>query len=220
VLLDVCLGQRECHEEWLDRDRALTRRGLRAPALVGSDGAPGLIRAAEGLWPDADRQRGAVHRLRNLLAQLPKDPARRDRVRAAYWAALDEASTVAEARLRGVVADLERPYPSAAACLADDLPGFTIHPRYPERLRRRLRRTNLLERSLEEVRRRTKLIGRFPAEASCLSLCGAVLDVVISGAKGLGLTDLDRQHLAHLHPVTPKSLSMTAPPRRSLLQQS
>ena len=146
VLLDVCLGQRERHEDWLDRGRALTRRGLRAPALVVSDGAPGLIRAAEELWPDADRQRCAVHRLRNILAKLPKDPALRDRVRAADWAALDGAATVAdaEARLRGVVADLERPYPSAAACLADDLPALTIHLRYPERLRRRLRSTNLL----------------------------------------------------------------------------
>jgi len=58
-----------------------------------------------------------------------------------------------------------------------------------------------MERSLEEVRRRSKVIGRFPGETSCLSLCWAVLDVVISGAKGLGLTDLDRQQLAHLHPV-------------------
>ena len=33
----------------------------------------------------------------------------------------------------------------------------------------------MLERSLEEVRRRTKVIGRFPGESSCLSLCWAVL---------------------------------------------
>jgi hypothetical protein len=45
------------------------------------------------------------------------------------------------------------------------------------------------------VRRRVKVIGRFPGETSCLSLCWAVLDLVISGARGLGLTDLDRQLL-------------------------
>jgi hypothetical protein len=39
-----------------------------------------------------------------------------------------------------------------------------------------------LERSLEEVRRRTKVMGRFPGEKSCLSLCWAVLDLVISGS--------------------------------------
>jgi hypothetical protein len=71
-----------------------------------------------------------------------------------------------------------------------------VHLRYLPRLRKRFRSSNLLERSLEEVRRRTKVIGRFPGETSCLSLCWAVLDLVIDAAHGLGLTDLDRQHLA------------------------
>ena len=69
---------------------------------------------------------------------------------------------------------------------------------YLPRLRKRFRSSNLLERSLEEVRRRTKVIGRFPGETSCLSLCWAVLDLVIDAAHGLGLTELDRQHLARL----------------------
>lgn len=200
VLLDVCLGQRERHEDWLDLGRALTRRGLRPPALVVTDGAPGLVRAVDELWPGADRQRCAVHRLRNILAKLPKDQALHERIRKAYWAALDEAEDPrdAENRLRGLVAELERPYPSAAACLADDLPALTVHLRYPGRLRRRLRSTNLLERSLEEVRRRTKVIGRFPGETSCLSLCWAVLDCFITGARGLGLTELERQELSRI----------------------
>jgi transposase-like protein len=41
VLLAVRLGQRESHEDWLDLGRDLVRRGLRAPWLVVSDGAPG-----------------------------------------------------------------------------------------------------------------------------------------------------------------------------------
>jgi transposase-like protein len=91
VLLDVCLGQRERHEDWLDLGRALTRRGLRPPFLVVTDGAPGLVRAVEELRSHADSQRCAVHRLRNILAKLPKDKALLERIRKAYWAALDEA---------------------------------------------------------------------------------------------------------------------------------
>src|SRR5207249_8664207 len=102
----------------------------------------------------------------------------------------------AERRLRALVAELERPYPSAAACLAEDLPALCIHLKYFPRLRKRFRSSNLLERSLEEVRRRTKVIGRFPGETSCLSLCWAVLDVFIAGARGLGLTDLEYQQVA------------------------
>ena len=45
---------------------------------------------------------------------------------------------------------------------------------------------------------RTKVIGRFPGEQSCLSLCWAVLDLVISHSNGITFTDLDRQVLERL----------------------
>jgi putative transposase len=198
VLLDLCLGQRERLEDWLELGRGLTARGLAEPLLVVGDGAPGLVRAITELWPGADRQRCAVHRLRNVLAKLPKQPALHDRVRAAYWAALDEAAgpDQADAGLRALVGELERDYPSAAACLADDLPALTVHLRYPLRLRKRWRSSNLLERSLGEVRRRTKVMGRFPGETSCLSLSWAVMDLVIAGGRGLGLTLDERRQIA------------------------
>ena len=69
---------------------------------------------------------------------------------------------------------------------------------YPLRLKRRLRSTILLERSLEEVRRRTKVIGRFPGETSCLTMAWAVMDLVIAGSRGLGLTLPERHAIAAL----------------------
>jgi transposase-like protein len=200
VLLAVVLGQRERLEDWLELGRDLVRRGLLSPWLVVTDGAPGLVRAVEELWPEADRQRCSVHRLRNILAKLPKREDVHRRVQSAYWAALDNAVSPeeAEANLRGLVAQLERAYPSAAACLADDLPALCTHLRYPLHLRKRLRSTNLLERSLGEVQRRVRAIGRFPGETSCLSLCWAVLDLVIAGARSLGLSDLDHRELERL----------------------
>jgi len=199
-LLAVRLGQRERLEDWLELGRDLVRRGLRAPWLVVTDGAPGLVRAVEELWPEADRQRCTVHRLRNILAKLPKRADLQARVQAAYWAALDEATSPEEAEsgLRRLVGELERDYPSAAACLAEDLPALCVHLRYPLHLRKRLRSTNLLERSLGEVKRRVKVIGRFPGESSCLSLSWAVMDLVIAGARGLGVTGLDRRELERL----------------------
>jgi transposase-like protein len=210
VLLDVCLGQRERTTDWLDLGHGLIRRGLRSPLLVVSDGAPGLIRAIGELWPDADRGRCAVHRLRNILAKLPERPGLHARVRAAYWAALDAATTPSEAEhgLRVLVGELSAEFPSAAACLADDLPALTVHLAYPLRLRKRLRSTNLLERSLEEVRRRTKVIGRFPVETSCLTMAWAVMDLVIAGSRGLGLTLPERHEIAGL--VAARSVPQTA----------
>jgi putative transposase len=199
-LLEVCLGQHERLEDWREMGRGLARRGLASPWLVVTDGAPGLMGAVVELWPDADRQRCTVHRLRNILAKLPKRGDIQERVKAAYWAALDEAISPAEAEssLRKLVGELEREYPSAAACLAEDLPALCVHLRYPIHLRKRLRSTNLLERTLREVQRRVRVIGRFPGESSCLSLSWAVLDLVIAGAHGLGLTELDRRELTKL----------------------
>jgi transposase-like protein len=80
--------------------------------------------------------------------------------------------------------------------LADDLDALCVHLRYPGRHRRRWRSTNLLERSLGEVKRRTKVIGRFPGETSCLTLVWAVLDLYISNASnGIIFTQLERQKL-------------------------
>jgi putative transposase len=58
-----------------------------------------------------------------------------------------------------------------------------VHLRYPLAHRRRWRSTTLLERSLAEVKRRTKVIGRFPGETSCLTLVWAVLDLYLTHAK-------------------------------------
>src|SRR5213076_2870408 len=98
MLLSVMLGMRESHEDWLALGRDLIARGLAAPMLIVADGAPGLIKAVEQCWPASDRQHCAVHRVRNLLAKLPE--RERERVRAAYWEALDEAVSEGDARTR------------------------------------------------------------------------------------------------------------------------
>jgi transposase-like protein len=197
ALVSVRLGAREAKEDWLELGRDLRSRGLAAPRLIVADGAPGLTLAIEELWPRADRQHCAVHRLRNLLAKLPK--SEHDRIRFNYWSALSEATGVKDGKLRlqVLISELEhRGYDAAARCLADDLDALVVHLRYPLRHRERWRSTNLLERSLGEVKRRTKVIGRFPGETSCLTLVWAVLDLFFSHASnGATFTDVDRQHL-------------------------
>jgi putative transposase len=97
--------------------------------------------------------------------------------------------------------------------VADDLDALVVHLRYPTRHRRRWRSTNLLERSLGEVKRRTKVIGRFPGETSCLTLVWAVLDLHISHAtNGIKFTQLERQQLKRMRyeghdPTTPEEVS-------------
>jgi putative transposase len=200
VLLSVTLGMRESFEDWQALGRDLIARGLGAPMLIVADGAPGLIKAIEQCWPASDRQRCCVHRARNLYAKLPE--RERERVKHAYWRALDDAISPSDAkqRLQALVDELDKGgYTAAARCLADDLDALVVHLRYPPRHRRRWRSTNLLERSLGEVKRRTKVMGRFPGEESCLTLVWAVLDLLITHqTNGIHLNQLDRQRLNRL----------------------
>ena len=63
---------------------------------------------------------------------------------------------------------------------------------------------DLLERTFVEVRRRTKVIGRFPGETSALSLIWAVLELSSRGWRGVVMTPktvaeierIRRQHTA------------------------
>jgi putative transposase len=213
-ILGVDVFTSEDGAAWTSFLRGLVARGLNGVQLVVSDAHPGLKAAIAAVLPGAAWQRCRVHRWRNVAGKLPKNDAQlHERVEAAFWTALDEATsaTEGEARLRQLVSELERSYPSAAACLAEDLPALCVHLAYPLRLRRRLRSTNLLERSLEEVKRRTKVIGRFPGETSCLSLCWAVLDLFIASARWLALTALEHRQLAQMRAArmsqTPEKLT-------------
>ena len=187
VLLGLQLGSRESYEDWLDFARDLTARGLRCPALVVADGAPGLWKAVAEAWPRALGQRCTVHKLRNLLAKLPERLHRE--VKARYWAAFEERTPhAAEMQLRALAAAYSATYPSFARSLEQDLDALVVHLRFPYEHRKRTRSTNLLERTFVEVRRRTKVIGRFPGETSALSLIWAVLELASRGWRGVTMT--------------------------------
>jgi putative transposase len=188
VLLGLQLGSRESYEDWLDFGRELQRRGLRPPALVIADGAPGIWKAARELWPGAIEQRCTVHALRNLTSKLPERLHRE--VKARYWAVLDDASSASDAKagLLALAGDYRNAYPSAMRVIDDHVDQLVAHLRFPLEHRKRTRSTNLLERTFVEVRRRTKIIGRFPGETSALSLIWAVLELASRGWRGITMT--------------------------------
>jgi putative transposase len=185
ILLGLALGSRESYESWLAFGRDMIDRGMRAPALVIADGAPGIWKAVRELWPDTLEQRCTVHALRNVTSKLPE--RHHQEVKARWWKAFDEARSPGEAsrELQGIVADYKAAYPSAMAVIERDLDSLIAHLRFPSEHRKRIRTTNLLERTFVEVRRRTKVIGRFPGETSALSLIWAVLELSSRGWRGV-----------------------------------
>jgi transposase-like protein len=185
ILLGLALGSRESYDSWLAFGRDMIGRGLRPPALVIADGAPGIWKAVRELWPEALEQRCTVHALRNVTSKLPE--RHHQEVKARWWKAFDEARSPGEAsrELQGIIADYKAAYPSAMAVIEADLPALIAHLRFPSEHRKRIRTTNLLERTFVEVRRRTKVIGRFPGETSALSLIWAVLELSSRGWRGV-----------------------------------
>src|SRR5215218_502761 len=188
VLLGLQLGSRESYESWLDFGRDLKQRGMRAPALIIADGAPGIWKATRELWPGAIEQRCTVHALRNITSKLPERQHRE--VKARYWAVLDEATSATDAKdgLLALASDYRRAFPSAMRVIDEHVDQLVAHLRFPLEHRKRTRSTNLLERTFVEVRRRTKVIGRFPGETSALSLIWAVLELSSRGWRGVVMT--------------------------------
>jgi transposase-like protein len=96
---------------------------------------------------------------------------------------------------QGIVAMYEQEYPEAMKCLRTDLEECLTALRFPEPHRKRIRTTNLLERSFGEGRRRSKVIPRFVSERSGLSLMFAVLVDASAGWRGVKITPANSHEL-------------------------
>ena len=217
VFVGLAPASSESTDAWDDFLADLVGRGLRPPLLGISDGAAGLIGAFEQHFRTSLRQRCLVHRARNTLAKVSAhDQAE---VKADFWAVFDvgeaepgdQAVAVAQRQAAAFAAKWQARYPTAVACVTDDLASLTVHLRFPAEHWGRIRHSNLIERTFGESRRRTKVIGRLPGEATCLALVWVVLDRASRGWRGLTMTpkglrllqDLRRQLL---HPPMPEEV--------------
>jgi putative transposase len=175
VVLHLSLGGRESTESWKGVLNDLIERGLRPPQLFITDGNQGLLKAIKDIWPEVPRQRCAVHRIRNVLARVPKK--RQDEVRKAlhrifYAACLDDARDEAKQFL----SRYSREFPTAAETLARHLEECLTFYRFPERHWTHIRTSNVIERAFKEVKRRTRVVGRFPNETSALVMVFSLLE--------------------------------------------
>jgi transposase-like protein len=204
VFIGLAPGTSESHDAWAGFLADLTGRGLVAPLLVVSDGAPGLIGATEVVLAKSLRQRCLIHRARNVLAKVPT--AAQAEVKAEFWKIFDdieagagqEAVDVARARIASFERRYGTVYPAAVKCLTTDVASLTVYLRFPKEHWKRIRHSNFIERTFGETRRRVKVIGRLPGERSCLSLVWAVLDRASKGWRGVKHTPATTRHLADL----------------------
>jgi putative transposase len=171
--VSVSLGEQELH--WRDFLQSLVERGLNGVELIISDAHVGLQAARKAVFSGAPWQRCQFHLQQNASQYVPRLSMKRE-VAADIRAIFNAPDRVqAEVQLRKTVAK----YAPSAARLADWLEGnipegLTVFS-FPEEHWRRIRTVNSLERVCLEIRRRTRVAGLFPNEASCLRLVSALL---------------------------------------------
>ena len=197
VLLHVGVGDRESYEACLGFLNDLTERGLRAPLLYCSDDRAGLRKALKDVWPKALSQKCQAHKIRNILAKLPRgvQGEMKKQIHAAFYAKDYETGL---RKGRQLVEQYGDRYPNAMACLEKSLEECITCLKLPEAHRRRVRTTNGLERLIEEGRRRTDAMGPMAGEWSGLSLVYAVLVDVAKRWRGIRFNADDLEKLTAL----------------------
>jgi transposase-like protein len=187
VLLQLALGSRESYDAWLCFLHDMTARGLNEPLLVISDKHKGLKKAVREVFPHAFKQPCLAHKMRNILCKLPKkiEEEIKPLVKQVYYASSYEEGLKLGHEL--IVRFRDR-YPSAMECLEEDLEECLTYLKFPQAHWKAIRTSNLLERTIEEGRRRTKVIPRFPTESSGLRLLYAALITASRSWKGVKMT--------------------------------
>jgi transposase-like protein len=173
-ILGVSVSLSEAEAHWRDFLASLQARGLHGVKLVTSDAHAGLKPAPDARLTGVPWQRCRFHLMENAMAFVPK-PGMRKAVVASIRAVFDAPDRPEAERLLGIaVTKYRATAPKLAEWPGANIPEGLAVFALPASHRRRLRTVNMLERLNEELKRRTRVTGLFPNEASALRLVSAV----------------------------------------------
>jgi len=178
--LGVELANRESQSSWREFLEGLKQRGLKGVELVVSDDHAGLRKAIAEVLAEAAWQRCYVHFLRNALDYLPRK-ADDDCLMELRW--IYDRHDVAEAR-RDLARWLEKwggKYRKLCDWAEANIEETLTFLRLPRQHHKHMKSTNMLERLMEELKRRTYVVRIFPNSASCLRLVRALAAEIHDG---------------------------------------
>jgi putative transposase len=172
-VLAVELANRESASSWKTFLTDLRGRGLGGVQFVISDDHSGLRRAIREVLPEGVWQRCYVHFLRNALDYLPRK-ADDDCLMELRW--LYDRRNIEEARrdLAAWLAKWTKRYPKLCVWVEENIEETLSFYQLPRQHHKNLKSTNMLERIMEEIKRRTLVVRIFPNTASCLRLVRAL----------------------------------------------
>ena len=172
-VLGIDIGDSEDEVFWTEFLSALRQRGLQGVELVVSDAHLGLRAAITKVFIGSSWQRCRVHFMRNLLARVHK--AQSQMVAALVRTIFAQADREAvAAQLDEVASRLSQQFPEVAAMLLDTRKDVCAFAAFPRAHWTKIWSTNSIERLNAEIKRRTRVVGIFPNDASALRLITAV----------------------------------------------
>nr|WP_261344376.1 transposase [Tautonia plasticadhaerens] len=170
----VSVSPSEAEALWRGFLASLAGRGLHGVKLVVADDHAGSKEAPAARPTGVLRQRCQFHLIENAMAFAPR-PSMREEVVASPRAAFDAPYRAEVERQLDIAVKRHRARaPRPAEWLEQNVPEGLAAFAPPPSHRRRLRTINMLERLNEEPKRRTRVAGPFPNEASALRLVSAV----------------------------------------------
>lgn len=173
-ILGFKIALRETGESWKELFEDLKERGLRGVEFAVSDAHEGLEKALRACFPGCIWNRCQAHFRRNVLDKTPSGC--HDQMKALLDRVLKAGSQQeAVERFEEQADELREEAPDAVETLQDGLFDTTAVLALPEKYHRWLRTTNMLERLIQEIRRREKVIRIFPSKDSAWRLVGALL---------------------------------------------
>ena len=173
-ILGCDLGDSESEAFWQQFLASLRDRGLNGVRLVISDAHRGLAAAADRTLQKAARQRCRVHFIRNLLACVPRSHQHMAAALFRTIFAQPDAASVSAAWDQ-VADQLCASFPKVGPLMADAKEAVLAFTAFPAAHWQKIWSTNPLERINKEIKRRSRVIGIFPNEASAIRLVGAIL---------------------------------------------
>jgi putative transposase len=197
VLLSLSTTNSESYESCLEVLRGLAKRGMQTPVTITTDGAMGLTKAIDALWPKSLRIRCWFHKMQNLQQKVPAHLWPEVK---ALLVDMRDAPTPekAEKRREAIVEQYQRELPEACRCLLDDAQASLNHLLVPQRHQQYVRTSNLVERAFVEERRRTKVIPHLWGETSLVNLVFGVLIRVSDRWGKKCFSELEQQQLRNL----------------------
>jgi transposase-like protein len=161
-LISFQRAKSESYACWSTFLKNLKVRGLHGEHLemITMDGAAGLWKAVEEVYPLVQHELCWVHKLRNVSNYCPKK-YRKECMSDAAKTMNAESSAMAAKEFRQWKQKWQARIPRAVKCLEDDFDRLIPVFGFPENIRKMIRTTNVIERCFREVRRRLEVTGYF-----------------------------------------------------------